>query len=199
MWISWLSGDICLSGRLEKQRKSSYVWLKEEAEELKGKRKQRRGEKGRRESEYVDKEADVQSKREVECLTSEVSVIVKCLLSSALSLCCPHGVLASACKRSRSDTWSVCVSVDIAWCRDELHSCVRPQGAATHYHAHVRRASSVPVGPPSIHPSIHPQHPTSFSFALLLCRFSKGGMGVNTDKQGLFSVTDGNEDAPCVF
>ncbi len=42
---------------------------------------------------------------------------------------------------------------------------------------------------PSIHPSIHPQHPTSFSLVLLSCRFSRGGMGVNTDGWGQMGLS----------
>lgn len=44
----------------------------------------------------------------------------------------------------------------------------------------IRRVCSVPVGPPSLHPSTHPQHPTSHSLSLLPCRFSRGGMGGST-------------------
>ena len=49
------------------------------------------------EREYVDKKVEVQKNGEVGGIMSEVGVMVKCLLSSALSLCCPHGVLASVC------------------------------------------------------------------------------------------------------
>lgn len=56
-----------------------------------------REEKGRRERKYTDKEVEDSRETEVGCIMSEVGVMVKCLLSSALSLCCPHGVLASAC------------------------------------------------------------------------------------------------------
>lgn len=100
--VGCLVTPVCLAGRLEKQRKSSYVSLIEEAEKW-GREK---GRKGKERKSTRIKEVEVQRKREAGCVTSEAGVMVKCLLSSALSLCCPHGVLASVCasKRSRRDT-----------------------------------------------------------------------------------------------
>lgn len=113
-----------------------YVSLKEEAEKWKG-------ERGReRECGWRSWSAE---KREVGCRMSEWGVMVKCLRSSMLSLCCPHGVLARVC---------VCVcspTIKLRW------SPLMCQTTGSHHTlpCHIRRVCSVPVGPPSIHPPIH--------------------------------------------
>lgn len=112
---------------------------------------------------------------------SEVGVMVSALINaqSVLSTWCFGKCV---CLRGPEGIHEVCMCacVSVAWCWGEVRSCVRPRGVTTHYHALIRRESSVPVGPPSIRPSVHPQHPTSFSLALLPCRFSRGGMGGST-------------------
>lgn len=85
------------------------------------------------------------------------------------TVCAAHMVFLAKVGNSREDTWGVtmcvcvCASMDIAWCFGKSHSCVKQQGATTHYSL-IRRAFSVSVD----HPSIHPQHHTPFSRTLLM-------------------------------
>ena len=182
--MHWLAGDTCLSVQLSDNQKTRFISLKEEAErwgkdKVVIKRWRDYGVRGWR-SDSAEKE------KLAVCWVKWVWWWSVC--SHQHSVCAVHMLFwQSVSKRSRRNTWGVCVCVCVCvvvcvcvcvgrvkrW--GEVHTCVRPQFSLHTSYAFIRRVCRVPVGPPSLHPSIHPSihpssiHPYTTSHRFFLC------------------------------